>query len=263
MNKIDGLYRFIFNNVILSRKIFAYVHKIQYYRRSLRYDDIVDINWMIKYNHLSLLREKLNNGSTMFVKGDVFSISNGYHLLINKDFELFKRVFERYKYDFGSLELFDILDSINNLEAVKWIYESGYGRKIQHLVFTKDSNPEILRYLIENNWFQVLHDSLLKDVRVSKKSTYTPEILQVFKEHMSTPITSEQAKEIIVGLLKNPIPLMFEYLSPLFQENIGPFEVSKDFHSSHLSNYPIIEYLIEKKLCQDESFLKPIYDKLK
>ncbi|KAF2068119.1 hypothetical protein CYY_010555, partial [Polysphondylium violaceum] len=248
----------VFNNVFLSQKIFAFVYKIQSYSRSLRYDDIIEIDWMVSYDHLALLKEKIDRGSTLYL---------GYNgnELINKDFELFKRVFEEYKYfrnrHPNNRELYNIFLT-NNFEAIKWFCENGYASELnlRMVKFSKDSDPRILRYLIENRWATVDYNTTFVEV---SHSVFTPEILEVLKQHTPSPITSEQAKEAINCLLGNPIPLVFEYLSPLFQENIDPFEVSRACNSSHLSNYPIVEYLIENKLCKDESFIKPIYDKLK
>ncbi|KAF2069152.1 hypothetical protein CYY_009530 [Polysphondylium violaceum] len=258
MKKIDSLYRFVFNNIFLSQRIFAFVHKIQYYCRSLRYDDIVDVNWMIKNNHLSLLREKISNGSILYINDCVYE-------LITKDFELFKMVHERFKYESLTTRTDAIgkLFSTNHFEAIKWIFERGYGFEmpLKRLLFTENSDPKILRYLIENRWTLLCNSILDNFTNIS--STYTPEILRVFKEYTPAPITGQQAEFIINCLLESPAPLVFESLSSLFQDNIEPFYVSKHLITSDLSNYPIIEYLIEKKLCKDESFLKPIYDKLK
>ncbi|KAF2076660.1 hypothetical protein CYY_002030 [Polysphondylium violaceum] len=241
---IDQLYRLIFNNIFISKKIFTSISKIQYGHNSLKYDDIVDIKWMIEYNHLSLLRDKATRGFLLDIRDN-----DCIYRLVNLDLDLFKLLFTRYKIGQSCKSVFEKVIQANNLDAVKWVSENGFAYELKKgITFTLDSDPKILIYLIENRWYRVHYNSIIKNDSLTRNTVYSLPILQVFKQHTPT-LNNLQAQEIINYLLKTPIPLVFEVLSPLFQENLKIDQI-RYYYIECLDTYPILSYIVEKNLYQ-------------
>ncbi|KAF2072151.1 hypothetical protein CYY_006527 [Polysphondylium violaceum] len=126
MNK--DLYQSVFGNIFLSTKVYDHVHQSHADKYPLRYDDIVDVGWMIKYGHVGLLREKIKNNSHLYVKPkDLFSI------VAKKDTQIFIYLFERYKY--YALSSYDVLmkwmlQTMVNNDVIKYLFQNGYAREI-------------------------------------------------------------------------------------------------------------------------------------
>jgi len=246
----------------LCKKIFTSVHMIQRPYNSLCYNDIVEMDWMIKYNHIGLLKDKLKRTCLLSGAKNLFP-------LINRELELFMVLYHQYKQIqiqqkqvIQQQELvshFEMVINYNNISAVKWMCENGYAVELQekNLVFSKDTDPEILRYLITNGWFRVTYRSILANYKHTL-SHYSIPVLQVFRDNTPTPINNSQASEIINELLNYPIPHVFETLSPLFQDNWSlnvPLIVS--FPKYFLGTGIILEYIIKKNLCpRINSFLQ-------
>ncbi|KAF2078122.1 hypothetical protein CYY_000593 [Polysphondylium violaceum] len=95
---MDRLYRSIFRNVYLSKQIFTHVSVIQQDDNSLKYDDIIEVEWMAKYGHIGLLSDKLHRGAALFYERPWdFKV---FKALLKKDFEVFKIFYQRfYKYN--------------------------------------------------------------------------------------------------------------------------------------------------------------------
>ncbi|KAF2077801.1 hypothetical protein CYY_000922 [Polysphondylium violaceum] len=256
---MNQLYRLIFNNIYISKKIFTTISKIQYGHNSLKYDDIVDIKWMIEYNHLSLLRDKATRGFLLDIQDN-----DCIYRLVNLDLDLFKLLFTRYKYSQSCKSVFEKVIQANNLEAVKWVSENGFAHELERgITFTLDSDPEILSYLIENRWYIVHYNSILKNYSLTCNTVYSLPILQVFKQHTPT-LNNLQAQEIINCLLARPIPLVFDVLSPLFQENLKIDQILYHYIES-IDTYPIISYIVEKNLYQfqDKRMFRTVLPKIR
>ncbi|KAF2069151.1 hypothetical protein CYY_009529 [Polysphondylium violaceum] len=247
-NSIDQLYRSIFNSLVLSKRIYSLVHEVQYNHNSLRYNDIVDVKWMIKYNHTKLLRDKVQRDCLLLNHG------KSIHRLVNKDIELFKTIIMKYKCCTWDQEMFTKIIGTNNYEAVKWVCEMGFGVELddEHMMFNEKSDPKILDYLLGKSLYKVTFDSVVK-IYQSTYSKFTLPILDVFKQYTPTPIVKWQADMIVNVLLKVPIPNLFMTLSPLFQENIKLSASLSDIDSSSIDIYPILCYLKEKDQWEQDS----------
>ncbi|KAF2069794.1 hypothetical protein CYY_008889 [Polysphondylium violaceum] len=238
--KID-FYRYIFNNVYLCKKIYQSVHTLQHRYNSLSYQDVVDIGWMIKYGHFALLAEKVKRGD---LEQDLLYFDLNFDSLVplmGKDFGLFKIIFERYKYYMKRTQLCGLFKVFlkQNLEAVKYCFERGYGNELmvvseRSFTITKETDPEIVRYLIRHGWIKDISClTIIKIKALQPKSEFTPEMIQVFKEFTPAPINKKLVENIIHSLLHRPIPFLFESLVPLFQQNIqADIQLEKYFELS-------------------------------
>ncbi|KAF2069792.1 hypothetical protein CYY_008887 [Polysphondylium violaceum] len=248
---MNHLYGSVFGNQYLRKKIYSLIYVLQHYDNSLRYSDIADIRYMIKYGHIGLLKDKVQRQELLFNSGTVVDL----YPLIDRDLELFKTLYHTHKATPTNRSLFfeDVIAK-NNFECVRWVCESGLAYEVtdDHFKFTTDSDPAILDYLITNKWYTVTHESVLKIYKKSY-SPFSPSILQVFKQHTPNPISSEQATAIINSLLSVPIPLVFETLLPLFQKDI---QVNLDsrltINIRSLSTLPILKYLLDNNLAKEK-----------
>ncbi|KAF2068265.1 hypothetical protein CYY_010407, partial [Polysphondylium violaceum] len=158
----DQLYRSIFRNVYLSKQIFTYVSQIQQGNNSLKYDDIIEVEWMNKYGHIGLLSDKLHRGAELFLEKLGGFDCSVFKALVEKDFEGFKIFYQRfYKYNTFIQEDNDYYSSFmrvidtGHLEAVKWMIENEYAHQVSWRsldMYSEAKNPEILRYLVSNGW---------------------------------------------------------------------------------------------------------------
>ncbi|KAF2068159.1 hypothetical protein CYY_010516, partial [Polysphondylium violaceum] len=205
----DHLYRSIFRNVYLSKQIFTHVSVIQQDDNSLKYDDIIEVEWMNKYGHIGLLSDKLHRGAELFHEklGD-FSV---FKSLVEKDFEGFKIFYQRfYKYntfiqeDSYHFSSFMLVIDTGNLEAVKWMIENDYAHQVSWSSFdmySETKNPEILRYLVANGWCKVDFNLFWANdlYRFSDK----PAFLQVMIDFAPKPIPHKHVQDIVNSLLKH------------------------------------------------------------
>ncbi|KAF2070725.1 hypothetical protein CYY_007955 [Polysphondylium violaceum] len=199
----------------------------------------------------------------------IFSHYDNLFPLIKKDFELFKILYSEYKYSSTrSIEDQDgseqrivfksdfhrVVNTIQHIDAVKWMCNNGYGVELEvgDIVFGDESNPDVLEYLIQQGWYKVAYNSIICNHQ-KKNSVFTLPILEVFAKYTPTPITSEQVKEIIEQLAIGPIPMVFEILSPLFQDELCLDIPARTFACAPMapSTLLIINYLYEKNLCKD------------
>ncbi|KAF2072241.1 hypothetical protein CYY_006441 [Polysphondylium violaceum] len=114
-------YRLVFGNKFLASHIFNIVHQLQINKYPLKYNDIVDVGWMIKYGHVGLAKEKINDHSHLYVSHeDLFSI------VANTDTKMFIYLFEKYKYyalqyiDNGRKSLKE------NQQVIEYLLNNGY-----------------------------------------------------------------------------------------------------------------------------------------
>ncbi|KAF2070211.1 hypothetical protein CYY_008472 [Polysphondylium violaceum] len=118
-------YQQVFHNLFLSTKIFHQVREIQRDRNGLRYDDIVDVGWMISYGHVGLAKEKINNRDIqVFVDmEDLFGV-----VADSDDTEMFISLFERFRV-YANQYLFDnyvSIGKIKNTKVIAYLVENKY-----------------------------------------------------------------------------------------------------------------------------------------
>ncbi|KAF2068390.1 hypothetical protein CYY_010282, partial [Polysphondylium violaceum] len=249
----DHLYRSIFRNVYLSKQIFTHVSVIQQDDNSLKYDDIIEVEWMNKYGHIGLLSDKLHRGAELFhEKSRDFSV---FKALVEKDFEGFKIFYQRfYKYNTftqeDSYSSFMQVISTGNLEAVKWMIENDYVHQVSwHSLYkySETENPEILRYLVVNGWFKVDFDLFWGNNlrRFSNK----PAFLQVMIDLAPKPIPHKHVQDIVNSLLESsPNQSVLDILSPLIPDGFK-IETKRDkFNVRDQSVIPAYQYIIARNL---------------
>ncbi|KAF2070147.1 hypothetical protein CYY_008532 [Polysphondylium violaceum] len=260
---IIELYRELFNNIFLSKEIFKHVHQIQMdqFHHSFKYNEIVDVAWMLKNGHVKLLLDKINNNKRnqqqqlLYVSSNLFSTLSPYI-----DIETFVYLFEKNKYKqlvsyFSSSER--KMDK-SQLEKIKYMYENGYGKEIDVKDFDiLDTDISVFEYLVEKKRFQpmdplVLLEKIVLDFQfdhfksMEKTRQLVNDIIDVIFKHIpSVPISIENAKHVINTLIDNPTR---DGIKKLIKSSFrGPVE----------SN-PIYKRVCEKTLNQQESFKRQL-----
>ncbi|KAF2070335.1 hypothetical protein CYY_008352 [Polysphondylium violaceum] len=137
-------YREVFSNRYLTTYIFNKVREIQRDRYPQKYNDIVDVGWMLKYGHVGLAKEKIKNKEYTYVEPqDLFSI------VANTDTQIFVYMFEKYKYYAlrycGLTKLKEIIGQLKNQQVILYLFENGYARETE-----KDKQP----MPIIEHWFK-------------------------------------------------------------------------------------------------------------
>ncbi|KAF2078132.1 hypothetical protein CYY_000603 [Polysphondylium violaceum] len=255
---MDQLYRSIFRNVYLSKQIFTQVSVIQQDDNSLKYDDIIEVEWMVEYGHIGLLSDKLHRGAVLFIEklGDF----KEFKALLEKDFEVFKIFYQRfYKYktyikderhNFYNSSFYEVIDT-GHLEAVKWMCENKYAHSEKWPAVTK--NPEVLKYLVVNGWVKVDFDMFWKNNlhRLRKK----PEFLQVIIDFVPKPIPHKHVQDIVNSLLRFfPCRSVLEILSPLIPDGFK-IETKKDIFQVKCDPkvIPTYQYIIARNLADPDT----------
>ncbi|KAF2077072.1 hypothetical protein CYY_001639 [Polysphondylium violaceum] len=252
----DQLYRSIFSNVYIAKQIFTQVSVIQQYDNSLKYDDIIQVEWMNKYGHIGLLSDKLHRGAALFhEKSRDFSV---FKALVEKDFDAFKIFYQRfYKYntfiqeDNNYYSSFEQVVNTGHLEAVKWMCENGYSHQVKSWYRLDRSNqtkgPEIVRYLVSNGWFRV--DFNLFWANDLNSLSNKPGFLQVMIDLAPKPIPRKQVQDIVNSLLEIcPSQSVLDTLSPLIPDGLK-IETQRDrFNVSDQAIIPVYQYIITRNL---------------
>ncbi|KAF2070477.1 hypothetical protein CYY_008202 [Polysphondylium violaceum] len=227
----NSFYKSVFNNIYLSTKIFNIVHRLQLDKNSFKYEDIVDIGWMIKYDHLGLLREKINNKSNnrqqhLFIeKKDIF-------LLSNTDTELFIKVFQENKdyvlMYFDSLKASQGFAEIKNVNVVRFLFENGcITQKDMEIIIKNLLNVDIkvLEFLLENGMKcdpMLLLDNIKTrwlNLRVAREVIHVQDIknkVQLLVKYMQSPISINNTQRLVQYILDQKILFVLESLSTLF-----------------------------------------------
>ncbi|KAF2070207.1 hypothetical protein CYY_008468 [Polysphondylium violaceum] len=223
MNK--SLYTQVFSNKYLATKIFNAIHQIQINDFSYKYDDIIDIGWMIKYGHKGLLKEKLKNSNTIHVDTiDLFSV------VANYDTQLFIKLFQERKESalpeyLENLET--IVENISNVEVLSYLFENGHKKELG-LVRILYMDIKVIEYLFANGFLKSSPLLLVDNHQGGRRPKPRYEVIEYSREkidlvikYLPEPIISvNDATNIVNFLLVYPVPLVFDMLSPLFQRDI-------------------------------------------
>ncbi|KAF2075314.1 hypothetical protein CYY_003391 [Polysphondylium violaceum] len=142
---MDILYRQVFNNQYLSMIVYEIIHSYN----GQRYRDITRLDWMIKYKHFGLLKDKVKRSD------DFVSYPQRYLIFSLLEKELFELVFNHFRDPFYPLDderlvVLNDAAQFNNYNAVQFLYEMGY--KGTHLALqhaAKHGNMDMLVFLYE------------------------------------------------------------------------------------------------------------------
>ncbi|KAF2068521.1 hypothetical protein CYY_010152, partial [Polysphondylium violaceum] len=226
---IIDIYRSVFSNVYLATKIYNTVHQIQIDRFPLKYDDIVDVGWMLKYGHVGLVREKIKRNEYLYVKPKhLFSI------VANTDTQMFISLFEKNKY--YALKYYHtgsgferVFEKLVNVDVVKYLFQNGYARDLSNLDHhIRLLDIKVLSWLLENQWLKPTplflisskRDALTYHFTSTKDTNYTKEFVDLVAQYTPSPIQHAEIEVIMRYSLcyskGEPCPFIFDSLSPLF-----------------------------------------------
>ncbi|KAF2078128.1 hypothetical protein CYY_000599 [Polysphondylium violaceum] len=259
------IYREVFHNIYLYKKIYDLVYEIQQHDNSLRYDDIVDVKWMIENKHFGLLREKIKaNQLLYYCSGISFKL---LFSLLDDSVELFISVFERYRHYLADcytgggnknknnkrdISLLQEIWKSNNIQVAKYFHQRGYLiHKLPFYVTLQDDTcPEVLEFFLNNGNIFLCHKLLsifFSDVK--KKLYHHDEIIRILQKH-STSLSMHQASARLRTLLLHPKPFLFDYYLPLFPKDLElSFDIEALLPKIKLNQYnlEILFWLYEKK----------------
>ncbi|KAF2073280.1 hypothetical protein CYY_005409 [Polysphondylium violaceum] len=176
-------YRAVFTNIYLATKIYNTVHQIQIDRFPLKYHDIIDVGWMLKYGHVGLVREKIKRNEYLY---------NKYYAL-------------EY-YDKG----FDVVfEKLVNVDVVKYLFENGYARDLT-----------ILDYINKNNW-QCFTKKALNKNYVHAWYIEIPFRMRIWESRRPSPINIPLVEYLIKEkyISFEKVKKIYRYLEPFFGGN--------------------------------------------
>ncbi|KAF2068554.1 hypothetical protein CYY_010120 [Polysphondylium violaceum] len=219
-------YRSVFGNVYLATKIYNSIHQIQIDRYPLKYDDIIDVGWMLKYGHVGLAREKIKRNEYLYVKPKhLFSI------VANTDTQMFISLFEKNKY--YALGYYDtafesMFQNLVNVDVVKYLFQNGYARDLSNLDHLRLLDIKVLSWLLENQWLKPTplflisskRDGLTYIFTSTRDTDYTKEFVDLVAQYTPSPIQHAEIEVIMRYTLNyskgEPCPFIFDSLSLLF-----------------------------------------------
>ncbi|KAF2073278.1 hypothetical protein CYY_005407 [Polysphondylium violaceum] len=240
-----NIYRAVFSNVYLSKKIYQTISDRQKPYISLKYDDIFDIGWMIKNGHVGLAREKINNS-----KCDGYNRNSSIkQLYLNpedlfttpsfQDNDLLISLFEKYKFHMDPCGLYCLDEEkkekqFKNKVILKYLYDHGYGVDLRELHINR-MDIDIVRYLLEIGWLQTAPILDIFCIRFEENEVeYTQEMIDlVFQYHKAT-LSPDQT----ISLLRNTGPSRLkriQLLWPHFDQRIkNDKNNQKSFEEIHI-----------------------------
>ncbi|KAF2072440.1 hypothetical protein CYY_006252 [Polysphondylium violaceum] len=212
---IDILYRDVFANKYISRQIFRHVQEEQIDRYSLKYDDVVDMGWMVRYGHLGLAREKCRDKNKEYF----ISYKDLFSVVANADTELFVMCFEKHKYQllgYYCEQPLMILDSdtkqeqIKNTEVIKYLYESGYAVDLSDLDVSV-MDVSVVRYLLENGWLVATQEFLMG---LQEQVNCPKEMIELVIQYTPLPLSLSNSIKLLGQNILSPHPNHFDLLFP-------------------------------------------------
>jgi len=118
---MDILFRTVFNQIFIRKSIFYHVEN-DIDCKSIKYKYCYHLEWLIRNNHIELLRYKLKNNEYLYID------SNSQRIYQIKDETLFKQCFLRVKeriknYSFGKDDPLTLAAQNQNYHAFKYLFE--------------------------------------------------------------------------------------------------------------------------------------------
>ncbi|KAF2074177.1 hypothetical protein CYY_004521 [Polysphondylium violaceum] len=192
---------------------------------------------MYKHNHIGLLKEKLNSNKHLYIDPlDLFTT------IANSDTELFITLFQRYKYSvlkyYYEIGFSDIIRKLNNIDVVRYLFESGYGKEIRSISFDSiDIN--LLEYYLENQWLKASIDIFtdyqeqLRETNRTARIDLKDKIELVVKYIESNPDNLYQHPEQLFGTSINiPVPSLIRSIYHLLPDN-DDVHIVDETHTNH------------------------------
>jgi len=225
---MDELYRKLFKDKYIYRLVFDNVKRLQ--RRcninnSLKYADIVDIEWMIKNRYYGILAEKLKSNQTL-------SIDLNPHLhVVNviytvQDSKCFITLFERYKkylwkktmsQPWNETQLIKEVITHNNYDAIRYFYQLGYTPKDLILQLSHQIKPRVLKLLLVLGWYKITAETIF-DITFK----YSQETCDIIKQYAPpSGFNGKESSDIIRKLVATRSQLLFKTLYPLFEQPVN------------------------------------------
>ncbi|KAF2070336.1 hypothetical protein CYY_008353 [Polysphondylium violaceum] len=211
-------YREVFSSKYLATKIFDIVREIQRDRFPLKYNDIVDVGWMLKHGHVGLAKEKIKNDEHLYVNPEDL-----YSIVASTDTQMFIYLFERYKYYvlpyYYDTECLCCDTSKVNHDVIYYLFENGHTRD---LFAIETIDIKFVQHLLEKGLLRPTPTFLIKYDDGSRRNTknYTKELVDLVAKYTPSPIHSQDIQAIAEYMLKcgekNLCYFIFDALSPLF-----------------------------------------------
>ncbi|KAF2070478.1 hypothetical protein CYY_008203 [Polysphondylium violaceum] len=227
MNK--NLYTLVFNNIYISNKIFNTVHQLQLYNNSLKYNDIVYVDWMIENNHIGLIKDKLKRNIQLHVELEYL-----FTTVANKSTDIFIGLFKANKYRhlkyIQQVGLQELITNLDNVDVAKYLFEQSFIKELKILNFHQlyCIDTQVLQYLVESGYCKPTFESLLLSTSKGINMYYNPTKLETTRNKIeiilnfiqTIPLSNDHSTTIINSLLKNPPPLVFDSIKKLLDQRV-------------------------------------------
>ncbi|KAF2070146.1 hypothetical protein CYY_008531 [Polysphondylium violaceum] len=241
------IFKSIFLNKYLREKIYDCLRNNKVAAISYKYEDIVDVDWMLKNKHLGLLKEKLKRG---FILSDSVHLSSSlFSFIANTDTQLFLMLFQKNKYEhieYWDTNINKIVSHLQNLEVLEYMYTHGYARELFHLQLD-EINFSIIKYLVDKRWYTVTASSLINYFHYKNHwSENSKQIMDLIVENIPCPLSLEQEAQITRILSRYRSTTFFEALSPLVTDTIEPNHKRIKVDNQPAVNFNDIKEILEK-----------------
>jgi len=259
------LYSKIFASKYISSEIFRFVHDIQKDFNSYHYDDIEDVTWMVKQNHLGLLKEKLTNNRILS-----FNIKQEpYPFIITnlKDGELFIEIFKKFRSYFVLEDLFRLCVNFGSVDIVRSLDKHGYLNIDRPKGFYQSFKMDWL--VCDTDIFQTLINGKFIDVCDIQELPFklTSETLGIAIQNMSKPLDEANATNIWNTILNSWSLSIFKGIPTPIPESLKKVISETSFStisSTRFNDFDLFSYVYENvpSLTLDQKrewFLENIY----
>ncbi|KAF2069901.1 hypothetical protein CYY_008787 [Polysphondylium violaceum] len=260
MTHMDSLYADVFHNKYISNKIYQCIYQIQRFKNSSRYSDIVDVLWMIEFNHIGLLQEKIKRKENLFFDPEQ---SRQYLLLARlQDADLIVALYQMYKQQVSLKKLFNHLIFVSHTVAIKKFYDQGLLSSVsgsrKRFIFIDQKwkiDPDLLGYLLDINWFSITADTI-KNYRLN----FTKETLELVVSKIPQPLEQSVAKALLSRLCQPPHQCLFKLVQHLFQQPGQEFIQEHNIDSLVVTDKDLFIYLFGNTSPEvlSDNFLKGI-----
>ncbi|KAF2071146.1 hypothetical protein CYY_007536 [Polysphondylium violaceum] len=144
-SNMDYLYQSVFQHNHIRTSVFEYVKELSKNKNPMKYDDIINLDWMLSWRHYGILKEKLRDNIYLTMDPKQRAL-----IMSIRDIQVFKLCFARYR-DYFPLSYPPILNTAayySNLPVLEYLYKENYRSHSQALEYcAQNNNFEILLYL--------------------------------------------------------------------------------------------------------------------
>ncbi|KAF2069795.1 hypothetical protein CYY_008890 [Polysphondylium violaceum] len=254
---MDLLYRILFRDKYLSRLVYEKIKEIHDGMYIRKYEDIVDIEWMLDHKHYGILKEKLkNNNSKLFFN---FNAKSKRKLFYVPDIEIFGLFIKRFKDDIKPVDIAEVIFT-NNYEKIKCMADNGYAyfENLYSFETPYTVDPRILECLIQHGWMRIDVDAPYHYL-----FRYTQESADVFRRHIKTQtISKAKSIKLLDWILNKSTQHMFTLFYPLFEKPLvflpPTLESFQQILKPEIRDPHLFEYLC-KECKLDETQIKELF----